>query len=49
MSGQVTAAVVKALTTLNTNSRYLHEDVIRHAQLLLPTLPPSLEVLRLPF
>lgn len=43
-SGQVTAAITKALMTLNTNSRYLHQDVIRHAQLLLPTLPPSLEV-----
>ncbi|KAK9830741.1 hypothetical protein WJX74_004739 [Apatococcus lobatus] len=40
---KVTAAVTKALMTLNTNSRYLHQDVIRHAQLLLPTLPSSLE------
>jgi len=41
---EVTQAAIDQLTTLNTNTRYLHEHIVRYAARLCETLPPPLEV-----
>ena len=41
---RVVAAAARQMETLNTNTRYLHENIVRYAQRLAATLPPPLEV-----
>ncbi|MEZ4776437.1 MAG: aminotransferase class III-fold pyridoxal phosphate-dependent enzyme [Bacteroidia bacterium] len=41
---RIVAAGRKQAALLNTNTRYLHEAIVRYAEELLATLPPSLEV-----
>lgn len=40
----VVKAMQKQIATLNTNSRYLHDNIIEYAKRLTATLPPSLSV-----
>lgn len=41
---QVVKAVAKQLGTLNTNARYLHDNLVAHAELIAQTMPDPLEV-----
>ncbi len=41
---KVVAAAAKQLAVLNTNTRYLHENLVRYAERLCSTMPPPLEV-----
>ena len=41
---QVVRAVSRQLDTLNTNARYLHENLSNHAEMLAATMPDPLEV-----
>ncbi|MEM7785152.1 MAG: aminotransferase class III-fold pyridoxal phosphate-dependent enzyme, partial [Planctomycetota bacterium] len=41
---EVVAAATSQIRTLNTNTRYLHENIVRYAKRLTETLPPKLEV-----
>jgi hypothetical protein len=42
---QVAGAVAQQLATLNTNSRYLHSNLVRHAEALTATMPEPLSVM----
>ncbi|SIR93091.1 aspartate aminotransferase family protein [Williamsia sterculiae] len=39
----VTEAVTRALSTLNTHTRYLHEEIVRYSRRLLATMPEHLD------
>ena len=41
---QVVKAVSQQLGTLNTNARYLHNNLVMHAEMLAATMPDPLEV-----
>ena len=41
---QVVKAVSRQLATLNTNARYLHDNLSTHAEMLAATMPESLKV-----
>lgn len=41
---QVVKAVAGQLATLNTNARYLHDNLVTHAELIARTMPSPLEV-----
>lgn len=41
---QVTAAVAKQMAILNTNARYLHGNLVSHAEALTASMPDPLEV-----
>ncbi|MDX2246069.1 MAG: aminotransferase class III-fold pyridoxal phosphate-dependent enzyme [Bacteroidia bacterium] len=41
---RIVAAAQRQTAVLNTNTRYLHEEIARYAEEVLATLPPSLEV-----
>lgn len=41
---RVVAAGQQQMSQLNTNTRYLHENIVRYAERLIATLPPALEV-----
>ena len=43
---QVVKAVATQLATLNTNARYLHDNLVSHAELIAGTMPSPLEVTR---
>ena len=42
---QVTAAVTKQLATLNTNSRYLHDKLVKLAKGITDKMPEPLQVM----
>ena len=46
---QVVKAVSQQLGTLNTNARYLHNNLVMHAEMLAATMPDPLEVFTPPF
>lgn len=46
---QVVKAVANQLSKLNTNARYLHSNLVQHAEMIADTMPDPLEVKKLTF